>query len=257
MIRGQATSYQAVLLGSTGAVGSSLLNRLINNPKCTGVTVFVRRPLDNANEKVKQFVVDFDNFEKNVDEFGGPEKLLEGHTLAFNCMGVGQPSVTPVEVIEKVEIDYLQSFVNVCKKSNAVEHMALLTSVGSDANSWFSLLARKGRAEKMIENANFSMGATAVRPSLMLTDEPRYGVPQKLVSAVFPKISWMMPSNAHEVHVKDVALSMLLNSERKLFTRHLKMDAPFAFQALEWPQMMEELASPDTTVSLPKAAHTL
>jgi len=165
---------------------------------------------------VQHIIENFDNFEETVDELGGPEKLLEGHQIAFSTMGVGQPSKVTSEEFYKIDVLYLKSFVNICKRSNAVVHMSLLGAVGADSKSWTNYMKFKGEAENAIIDANFGLGCGLFRPSLLVTDEERYGIGQSILQSFFPKISWVLPSNYHEIHVNDLARAMLCHAERKL-----------------------------------------
>lgn len=48
------------------------------------------------SQKLTQHVVDMDKLEEEA------KSLVEGHDVAFCAVGVGQPSKTPREVVQKV-----------------------------------------------------------------------------------------------------------------------------------------------------------
>jgi len=53
------------------------------------------------------------------------------------------------------------------------------------------------------------------RPSLLATNDARYGWKDNLNQALFPKISWMLPQSVREIKVEDLAKAMCINAQSK------------------------------------------
>ncbi len=69
----------AIVIGATGLVGSNLVNMLLKDSRFDKVKVLVRRPMETANDKLEEHVVDFDA----PDTW---KKLVTGDVL-YSAMG--------------------------------------------------------------------------------------------------------------------------------------------------------------------------
>jgi len=114
-----------------------------------------------------------------------------------------------------VDVQYLKYFIDICKSAPSIQHFSLLSAVGGNSKSIIKYSKFKGEAENYIKDAQFKLGSGLFRPSLLVTDEERYGWSQSLIQSVFPKVSFLLPSIYHEIHVNDLAKSMLIHAERK------------------------------------------
>ncbi|MEG1026316.1 MAG: NAD(P)H-binding protein, partial [Flavobacterium sp.] len=86
---------KALLIGATGATGTDLLDKLLNNTTFDEVAVFVRKPIAITNNKLKVHVVDFDQ----------PEEwnhLVKGD-VAFSCLGTTLKAAGSKEAQRKVD----------------------------------------------------------------------------------------------------------------------------------------------------------
>ena len=60
---------KVILTGSTGSVGSAVLQRCIDHPSVTEIVALTRRPLDITNAKLKNIIhKDFSKYDKDVLE---------------------------------------------------------------------------------------------------------------------------------------------------------------------------------------------
>src|ERR1700759_5667619 len=91
-------SYKAVIAGSTGLIGSHLLNILLNSDKYTEVVCLVRKPTGHQHEKLREIVVDFDNLDKNSAD-------INGHAF-FCCTGTTKKKTPNLDMYYRIEHDY-------------------------------------------------------------------------------------------------------------------------------------------------------
>ena len=94
-----------------------------------------------------------------------------------------------------------------------VRHISLLSSVGANASSRNRYMRTKGRAEEAVIAAGIER-TSVFRPSLLVTDEIRYGLWDRLTQAIFPLISPLLPRRYHQVYVDDLGRAMVANAER-------------------------------------------
>jgi uncharacterized protein YbjT (DUF2867 family) len=204
------TGRKAVLLGSTGAVGSHVLAELLRSPAFAAVTTLGRRPSDvpDPPAKLTQHVV-------NLDDPASYQPLLAGHDLAICTLGVGQPSKMAPDEVWKIEVDYVMGFANACH-SEGVKHFSLMTSVGSNPRSSFGYVKLKGILEERVKALGFQR-TSFFQPSMILTPQNRYGVMQALTLAIWPKINWALVGGLRGfrgIKVEDLGRAMALNAAR-------------------------------------------
>ena len=212
--------YHAVVLGASGAVGGALTRELLASPQCSGVTACVRRPSDELNllpgatAKLTVRVVSMDVLENDV---ASALAAVPHHSAAFCTLGVGQPRKVSLAEHWRVDVEYASSFARACRNAG-VNQFSLLTSVGADPGSSTRYLRVKGAIEDAVRLLNFPR-ASFFRPSLLVTKELRYGLQDRLTQALFPRISWMLPSRFHEIAVDELGRAMRLNAERAVTAR--------------------------------------
>jgi len=201
---------RAIVLGATGAVGSALTRELLASRAWESVTIVTRRPTAVFRdapgvEKLTAHVVEMSRVEE------GAARLAEGTHAAFCTMGLGQPSKASREQFWQVDVEQSTAFARACRAAG-VRHYSLLSSVGADPDARSYYLRVKGTAESRAQALGFDR-VSFFQPCLLATREIRYGVRDRLMQALYPKISWMLPSRFHEVRVEDLGRAMRLNAE--------------------------------------------
>jgi uncharacterized protein YbjT (DUF2867 family) len=196
-------------------VGSALVRELLASPRCAAVTILTRRSTGMFASvpgavKLSQRVVDLDRLDLQVRE------PAAGCDAAFCTMGIGQPRKVPREVFWKVDVEYATAFARACKDAG-VRHLSLLGALGANprANPRSSAhyLRVKGAVEERLRGLGFAR-LSLFRPSLLVTEAPRYGFQGWLAQRLFPWVSTFLPSRFHEIRVHDLARAMRLNAER-------------------------------------------
>jgi uncharacterized protein YbjT (DUF2867 family) len=205
-------NYRAVVVGGTGAVGASLVRELLSSQLCEGVVALVRRPVDQfdtvkGREKLALEEVDLSELETATTE------LASGCDLAFKTMGIGQPRKVSREVFRRVDLEYAAAF---AKGSAAagIRHISMLSSVGANLDSRSFYLRIKGEAEKAVVDAGMTR-TSLFQPSLLVTEEIRYGLQDRVTQVVFPRLSPFLPGKYHEIHVEELGRAMRLNAEQE------------------------------------------
>jgi uncharacterized protein YbjT (DUF2867 family) len=205
------TSYRAVVIGGTGAVGSSLVRELIASPFCEQVSMLVRQEpaeglFDDPKGKLKVQVVDMDQL--------GTEAVApaRGCAAAFCTMGIGQPRKVSRAQFFKVDVEYAVAFARACKIAGA-SHFSLLSSIGANANSRSHYLHVKGVVEERVSELGFER-VSLFRPSLLVTEHIRYGLQDRVTQALFPIAARFLADRYHPIRVEELGRAMRLNAER-------------------------------------------
>lgn len=148
---------KALVIGATGATGKDLVKQLLNDPDYEEVNVFVRKPLETENPKLKNHLVDFEK----------PKEwrhLVQGD-VAFSCLGTTLKNAGSKEAQRKVDYDYQYNFAKTAKE-NGVEDYILVSSYGASPKSKIFYSKMKGDLEESVKNLHFNK-ITIFQPGML------------------------------------------------------------------------------------------
>lgn len=148
---------KALVIGATGATGKDLVNKLLQDKDYEEVDIFVRKPLDIENPKLKTHLVDFEN----PDSW----KNLVNGDVAFSCLGTTLKAAGSKEAQRKVDFDYQYNFAKVAKE-NEVEDYILVSSYGANPKSKIFYSKMKGELEQEVKNLHFNK-ITIFQPGML------------------------------------------------------------------------------------------
>lgn len=148
---------KALVIGATGATGKDLVKQLLNDPDYEEVNVFVRKPLETENPKLKNHLVDFDKPTEWRD-------LVQGD-VAFSCLGTTLKNAGSKEAQRKVDFDYQYNFAKTAKE-NGVEDYILVSSYGASPKSKIFYSKMKGDLEESVKNLHFNK-ITIFQPGML------------------------------------------------------------------------------------------
>jgi uncharacterized protein YbjT (DUF2867 family) len=224
------TKLQVIILGASGAVGSAAVATLQDMDEVSQITALVRRPLAvNSGSKLQQHIVDVMNPASYV-------QYLHGHEAAICTFGVGQPSKVSQADFKAVDFDAVLAFTKSCKEQG-VQHFELLGSVAADPKSQSSYLKSKGDLREAIAGLGFAR-FSCFQPSLLLTQNNRYGFAQGLLLSAWPALSHLLLGGLQKyrgIRVEDLGAAMAHN---------LRGDGR-GVEALHWPQFQSLISTAD------------
>jgi uncharacterized protein YbjT (DUF2867 family) len=170
-----------VMMGASGAVGTSVVGHLLKSGNVGRLTLLGRRPAAAGTDTVvHQHVVD-------VFEAKSYAHFLPGHQTAICTLGVGQPSKVSLEEFIKLDKLAVLDFAAACKAAGVV-HFQLLSSVGSNPDSRLPYLRAKGELQDGLEALAFDR-LSVFHPSMILTPTNRYGLSQAVLLKLWPVLS--------------------------------------------------------------------
>lgn len=137
---------KALHIGATGATGTDLLEKLLNDTTFDEVAVFVRKQIGVTNDKLTVNVVDFDQPEEW-------KHLVKGD-VAFSCLGTTLKAAGSKEAQRKVDYDYQYNFAKAAKENNVV-HFILVSSYGANSKSSIFYSRIKGELEDAAQALQF------------------------------------------------------------------------------------------------------
>lgn len=194
---------KAIIVGSTGLIGSYLLDYVLQSEQFVSVTAFVRNPLIAKNKKLTYFETDFKKLDQLSTEINGD--------CLFICIGSTMAKAGSKEAFLKIDYDIPVDIAAIAIK-NGVQHCIVVSSLGADANSGNFYLHTKGKMEQAIEKLGFKT-IVFMRPSILFGARNEFR-PGELVGKLFMKIFgplFLGPLKKYKgIDAKTVAKAMLV-----------------------------------------------
>ncbi|MBO9690979.1 NAD(P)H-binding protein [Chryseobacterium sp.] len=148
---------KALVIGATGATGKDLVNQLLHDKEFDEVDIFVRKPVDIQNDKLKVHVVNFEKPEEWKDKVKGD--------VAFSCLGTTLKDAGSKEAQKKVDFDYQYEFAKAAKENN-VEDYILVSAYGANPQSKIFYSKMKGELEEAVKQLHFNK-ITIFKPGML------------------------------------------------------------------------------------------
>lgn len=192
----------AIIIGSTGLTGTSLLKLLLTSNAYDKVISFVRKSTKISHPKLTQHIINFDEPESY-------QELVEGDDL-FCCLGTTIKKAGTQEAFEKVDLTYPLDFARTAAY-NGVKQVSVISSIGANPKSNNFYLKTKGRLEEELRRLPFQ-SISIFRPSLLLGNRKEFRLGEK-ISRVLMAIAYIFLIGKlrkyRPIKAKQVASAML------------------------------------------------
>lgn len=157
---------KALVIGATGATGKDVLELLLKDDSVDQVDIFVRRPTDVENPKLKVHII-------NLDKPEEWSHLVLGDVL-FSCLGTTLKAAGSKEAQWKIDHSYQFDFAKAARQ-NQVPALILVSAFKASPGSKFFYSRLKGRLEEDIKSLHFPR-LVIFKPSILLRkDSDRKG----------------------------------------------------------------------------------
>lgn len=149
---------RAIVLGSSGFVGSYVLQALLDSPDYARVTAIVRKPLAISHTKLNVVIGDY-------HRLPGLRSEIQGDDL-FIALGTTRKNSPNQAEYYQVDHDYPVLAARFAKE-NGVKSIFAVTAVGADLKSAFSYTRTKGEVERDLIQLDFEH-THIFRPSMLM-----------------------------------------------------------------------------------------
>ncbi len=195
---------EAIVVGSTGLIGSELLKLLDKDQSFTKITALVRKKTATVSTKLIEVEVDFGSL---------PADLFEKQDVVFCCLGTTIKKAGSKAAFRKVDYEYPLLTAKIAKEKG-VEQFAIVTAMGANPQSKIFYNNVKGDIENALKNINFeSLGI--FRPSMLLGNRAEVRTGERIGQAVMKLFSWVIPKNYKAIQAKSVAIAMVNFAKKK------------------------------------------
>lgn len=208
----------AVVIGSTGLIGSELVKKLVSDGSYAEVIAVVRRVPEHESiykhPRVRSLFFDF----KNWGELDIQLRSFMGSGTAsfFCCLGTTRAKAGSEEEFRRIDHAAVVEFARLARACRA-EQLLIVSALGADKNSAVFYNRVKGEMEEAVQ-AEFSGALYFFRPSLLLGDRTEFRFGERLAILLAPLYSPLLIGNAKKyrpVQAAKVARAMLAVSVKK------------------------------------------
>ncbi len=189
----------AILFGSSGLIGSCLLEQLLADDRYGEIKIFVRKPSEISHPKLDEFLIDFNKLDDYRD-------LIKGDDL-FCCLGTTIKVAGSEAAFRRVDYEWVR-WCAVCAYENHVKNFLVISSMGANADSKNFYLRTKGEMEKAVAAFNFNK-TVILRPSMLLGDRKEFRFGEAIGKFFMILFSVFIPKRYKAVEAEDVAAAMI------------------------------------------------
>jgi uncharacterized protein YbjT (DUF2867 family) len=217
---------RAVVLGSSGFVGSYLLKALLSSPDYGEVTAIARKPLDISHAKLRVLIGDYDTLPGLRSEIGGDE--------LFITLGTTKKRSPKKDEYHQVDHDYPILAARIAK-DNGARSVFVVTAVGANINSTFFYVRTKGEVERDIIQLDFEH-THIFRPSMLMGNRKQNRLLERIVMKIWYLLNPLLVGKADRyrgIAGKDLAEAMLNSAKNQ----------PDKIKIYHWREMTELLHS--------------
>ncbi|MFV5703801.1 oxidoreductase [Flavobacterium sp. XS2P12] len=175
----------ALIIGSTGLIGSQLLNLLLESPNYAKVITFVKRDSGIIHPKLTQHIIDFDK----PETYKG---LVLGDDF-FCTIGTTIKKAGSQKAFRKVDFENPRQFAAFALL-NKVKQFLIISSLAADANSGNFYLKTKGEIEDFLKDCNFE-SVSVLQPSLLLGNRTEFRLGEKAGAFFMKTLSFLFLGN--------------------------------------------------------------
>ena len=191
----------AIIFGSTGLIGSQLLNILLQDDEYSTIKAVVRSPISVSHKKLEVIVNDLTNISSLKENISGDR--------CFFCIGTTKSQTPNKNEYRRIEYDIPVQIASIAEKNN-VSCFLYISSLGSNPNTNNTYLKNKGEVEEKLKGLNFKQ-LTIVKPSILLGKRSKFRLGEFLSQRIFVLLSFLFVGPLKKVkpiNSKQVAKAM-------------------------------------------------
>ena len=197
----------ALVIGSTGLIGSHLLNILLESNEYSKVIAFTKRDLGIKNSKLVQHIIDFDQPETY-------SQLIVGDDF-FCTIGTTIKKAGSQKEFRKVDFEYPKQFASFALQNNVTQFL-IISSLSANASSSNFYLKTKGEIQEYLKATDFETVAV-LQPSLLLGDRTEFRLAEKVGGFFMKVLSFVFFGNLKKykpIEGKTVAKALFTIAQR-------------------------------------------
>lgn len=192
-------SKTALIAGSTGLIGSQLLQMLLDSDRYSQVVALTRQNLPLQHPKLTQLKIDFSKLGESLDDFAADD--------IYCCLGTTMAKAGSKENFYQVDF-YYPLLLAKSGKQRGVKQYMLVSALGADKNSSIYYNQVKGEIEEAVTQEHFR-ALHIFRPSLLLGSRAEQRTGEDAAKIVYKIFGFLIPKKYKAIDSAKVARAML------------------------------------------------
>lgn len=188
----------ALVAGSTGLIGSQLLELLLHDSAYSRVIALSRKPLSISNPKLENLVVEASDMKNHRD--------MKADDV-FCCLGTTIKQAKTKEAFRKIDFDYPLALATLLKSNGATQFL-LVSALGADKNSGIFYNKVKGEVEEAIDAVGIS-AYHIFRPSLLVGPRKEHRAGEDAAKVFYKIFGFIIPAKYKSIESIKVARAMI------------------------------------------------
>lgn len=191
----------AIIIGSSGMVGTQLLDLLLISDEYSRIISLVRRKSGIQHPKLNEYIVNFDKPESY-------KNLVKGDVL-FSCMGTTLAQAKSKNNQYRVDFTYQYQVAETAAQNNVPVYV-LVSSAGANAKSGAFYMQMKGKLDEAVSKLNFS-SIQIIRPGQLYGLRSEKRIAEKLAIKIMFFLNKLGILNKYKpIHAREVAQAMIV-----------------------------------------------
>ncbi len=197
---------KAIVIGSTGLVGTQLIQLLLHSDDFSEIVSLVRRSSGISHPKLKEYCIDFDQ----PEDWSG---LIKGDVL-FSALGTTIAQAKTKDAQFKVDFTYQFRIAEIASK-NGVPSYVLISSAGANKNSKNFYTRIKGQLDDEVQKLPFDF-INIIRPGQLDGNRTEKRTMEKMALKIMYAINKTgLLRKYRPIQAKQVAMAMINASNKK------------------------------------------
>ena len=195
--------FHFLLAGSTGLIGSALLEMLLNNDQVAKVSILVRNPITIEHAKLNVVEVEYDNLDESV--------IAPNVDGLLCCLGTTMSQAGGKDAFRRVDYEYVVTLA-VFAQRKKVAQFHVVSAAGASPTSKIFYNKVKGRMEMEVKKLAKIRSIYIYRPSMLLGDRTEFRLAESLGKVLMNVFSFIIPKSSTAIFDTQVASSMISNA---------------------------------------------
>jgi uncharacterized protein YbjT (DUF2867 family) len=196
----------ALIAGSTGLIGSQLLELILNDDRYSKVIAISRRKLEIPNPKLINVVCELSQLSNHHNELKADD--------VFCCLGTTMKVARSKEKFRAVDFD-APLLLGKISKENGAKSFLLISALGANKSSSIFYNQVKGEVEEAIQQIGFDV-LHIFRPSLLIGPRKEHRSGEEAAKVFYKIFGRLIPKKYQSIESIKVAKAMLFFAQQNL-----------------------------------------
>lgn len=199
-------SKVALIVGTTGLIGSQLLELLLADDRYSKIIALSRKSLTLNHSKLSNVVLDFSRLSEHYEQLKADD--------IFCCLGTTMKQARSQEAFRKVDFEYPLEIAKITRASGAKQYF-LITALGASKKSPFYYNRVKGEVEEAIGQLGFR-SYHIFRPSFLQGNRVEKRAGEEATQVFFKMFGFLVPKKFKGIDSVKVARAMLVKAKEEI-----------------------------------------